>query len=360
MAVLPIDDIVRIIINLSPRSAVRKGFNLSLIIGDSEVISLDERVRLYTGADGLLDDGFSKDSIEYQAALIYFMQSSKPGRLAVGRWDSENEKLADAVTACRTVNRDWYMCLPLSPTSEDVLEIARVVEAARPSTVFTYTTKDVELLASMKGMNYRRSIGWYSQTALLSVAVAGWAMGANTGLRDSSFTLAFKTLVGVPVDDLNANLIEALKKVNGNYYVNRGAEYDGLEWGNMADGVWFDEILNLDMLENDMQLCIMDLLHSRKKVPQTEGGVLMIIGAFKPALDKAVRTGFIAPGIWKGPPIMDLETGDAIPEGYRIQSESIDDQAQADRDARMAPPIYTAIKLAGAIHYVVVQVDVNR
>ena len=31
-----------------------------------------------------------------------------------------------------------------------------------------------------------------------------------------------------------------------------------------------------------------------------------------------------------------------------------------ERDARKAPPIYVSLKLAGAIHHVTVQVDVNR
>ena len=44
----------------------------------------------------------------------------------------------------------------------------------------------------------------------------------------------------------------------------------------------------------------------------------------------------------------------------KIQSEPINAQLQADRDARKAPPIYVSLKLAGAIHHVTVQVDVNR
>lgn len=51
---------------------------------------------------------------------------------------------------------------------------------------------------------------------------------------------------------------------------------------------------------------------------------------------------------------------DTLPGGYLIQSEPIDSQSQADRDARKAPPIYVSLKLAGAIHHVTISVDVNR
>ena len=48
------------------------------------------------------------------------------------------------------------------------------------------------------------------------------------------------------------------------------------------------------------------------------------------------------------------------PGGYLIQSEAMAEQSQTERDARNAPPIYVSLKLAGAIHHVTIQVDVNR
>ena len=39
MSNLKIDDIVKVIINLSPKSAVRKGFNIAMIMGDSDEIA---------------------------------------------------------------------------------------------------------------------------------------------------------------------------------------------------------------------------------------------------------------------------------------------------------------------------------
>ena len=57
---------------------------------------------------------------------------------------------------------------------------------------------------------------------------------------------------------------------------------------------------------------------------------------------------------------MEIEQGDAIEKGYQVMSESIDSQTSADRDARVCPPIYVALKLAGAIHSVVIQLNVNR
>jgi hypothetical protein len=283
--------------------------------------------------------------------------------------------------ACRRANWDWYeLCLPLPDayfpgdlgadpiipptdafTSAELIEVAMFVEGCMPSTYMKYATSDISLLAAMKGRNFDRSLGIYTEMSpYLAVAVAGWAMGANTGLANSAYTLMSKPLTGVLVDDLDENTVDALKKANGNYYVNRGQQFDGFENGVAASGVWFDEIINLDMLSNNIQLSIMDHIRKSKKVAQIEGGVLGIIASFLDDLAKSKRMGFIAPGIWKERPILNLNTGDALENGYLVQSDSVDDQPQAERETRLAPPIYVALKLAGAIHHAVIQLDVNR
>lgn len=361
-SVLPLEDVVQIIVNLSPRSAVRNAFNLALLVGTSDVISPEERVKVYSGTESMLRDGFTDDMPEYKMANLFLNQRSSPPKVAIGRWDDTGEEtLLQAVRACRVKNRDWYLHIPLGATSENILTLAEYIESVKPVAALFYTTRDIELMQNLKKLNYRRTFGQYSEKYDNAVVgIAGWAMGANTGLTNSAYTLAYKTLVGMEVDDLDENLVQQLKEANGNYYVNRGSQYDVFEQGTMADGVWFDEIINLDMLVNDLQLAIMDLLRSVKKVPQVEEGVNMIINIMKDPLEKSVRTGFVAGGIWKGPELLNLHYGDAIERGYLIQTEAVGQQSQADRDARWAPPIYVALKLAGAIHHVVVQIDVNR
>jgi len=85
MSNLPMDDVVRIVVNLSPRAAIRRGFNLGLIVGPSPVISASDRVKLYSSTDSMFEDGFTEDMPEYKAARLYFSQSSRPTRVAIGR-----------------------------------------------------------------------------------------------------------------------------------------------------------------------------------------------------------------------------------------------------------------------------------
>ena len=64
MAVLPLKDVVDVIVNLSPRSAARSGFNLSLLIGDSEVLTAEKRVAVYSSVEAMTEDGFTSDNPE--------------------------------------------------------------------------------------------------------------------------------------------------------------------------------------------------------------------------------------------------------------------------------------------------------
>jgi len=196
----------------------------------------------------------------------------------------------------------------------------------------------------------------------------GYAMGTNTRTSKSAYTLKLKRVTGIAPDALTLTQIDNLHRNSGNYYISRGpdGEYSLFERGEMADRTWFDEVINLDMLVNDMQLAILDLLASRPKVPQTESGMNDIKLAATPSLHRMRMIGFIAPGKWNSasvytePDYAPLRTGDMLENGYLLMSEPVDYQSQADRDARIAPPIYVAIKLAGAMHSVLVRIDVNR
>lgn len=368
MPVLPMNDVVNVTVNLSPRSAVRNGFNLSLLLCDSGVLSAETRVEVYSSLEAIAEKGFTTKSPEYVAAQLYFGQSTNPGKVAIGFWDSANETLAEAIAACRVANRDWYGVAPLGVTKggefgpvpmTDIDSAAAYVEAATPATVM-FATVDLATMAALKGKAYRRTLGVVSENRDIAVAILGWAMGANTGLARSAYTLNNNTLVGVSVDALTEAQVSDARAANGNVYVNIGATYNWFQPGTTADGTWFDEMINLDMLSNDVQLSVCDVLNKANKVSQTESGVAEIINAFIPALDKAVNTGFVARGIWNGPSLLTLEQGDAIEKGYLVLSESVNAQAPADREKRLAPPIYIMLKLAGAIHSVVIQVNVNR
>jgi hypothetical protein len=213
--------------------------------------------------------------------------------------------------------------------------------------------------AYLKSAGFTRSLGQYSTGQDSVASIMGYAMGANTGLLNSAYTLAYKSEPGVTPEVLTEAQVTILKGKNLNIYINRGNTYNLFEQGVMADGTHFDQLLGLDILANNIQIAVLNLLTSVNKVPQTEAGMTQLYNVISQACRKALTSGFIAPGVWQGAPILTLNTGDMLSQGFLVLSESIDSQSEDDRTARKAPPIYVPIKLAGAVEFAVVQVNVN-
>lgn len=288
--------------------------------------------------------------------------------------ESRAETPLETFTACRQADGEWYVGIYCQDiTAAQILEIAQYAESCTPDTVFAFTTADSAVFnkadggvfSQLQARSYRRTIGQYSTDQPDAIAaIVGWAMGAMTGTANSAYTLAYKTEAGVQAENyvqaFPTNAVNVIKGFNGNVYINRGTYYNVFEEGKMFDGSWFDEIIYLDKMKNEMQLGIMDLLVGNNKIPQTEAGMTRIKNAIKEVCEDYNRIGFIAPGVWKAGDILKLSYGDTLPGGYFIQSEPIDSQTQAYREQRIAPNVYCSLKLAGAIHHVTVQVDVNR
>ena len=284
----------------------------------------------------------------------------------------ENEELAtEAVMAAREANKEWYaISFASSLEDSDILSIAAYIESTNntsPSTYFANTSSpDVlagennNLFEQLKNKNYSRTIGTASSQPYTHVGIMGYAMGQTRSTANSSYTLGLKNVPGTSVDNYTSTQVSNVEKFNGNVYINRGAYYDIYEPGKVFSGAWYDEIIQLDKFCNNIQLDIADLLVSSPKIPQTNAGMARILATLEGRCQEAVKIGFVAPGQWNGQDILNLQSGDYLATGYLIQAEGFESQSQADRDARKAPYIYIALKLAGAIQSVVIQVDVNR
>jgi uncharacterized protein DUF3383 len=368
MGTLSLDTIVDVAIRVSPLAAARSTFNQALIVGESAVISLADRVRKYASTDDMLADGWAGTEPEYLAAQIYFSQDPAPQYVWVGMTDA-GETPVQAIQACRAKNFEWYACMHVTAVTADHKEIAAYIETATPTSVYGFTTADAGVLNNvvdnlceyLKDAGYKRTFGQYALTQPYAIAgIIGYAMGQNSGLANSAFTLKFKQEIGVTAEDLTPTQISNIEGNNCNLYLNYGNYYNIFEQGKMANGQFFDEIINLDMLANNIQLSVMDLLYGNPKVPQTDAGVNQIIHQINQACDQAVTIGFLGGGQWTGVPVLNLNTGDVLPLGYLVQASPLKSQSDADRQARKAPSIYVAIKEAGAVHSSLIGVYVSR
>lgn len=367
MTNLPLTPIADVEYSISPTSAPRRGFDLGLITGTSPVISTGTRLVVYAGLAEMITAGFNNSMPEYVAAERYFASPAKPTKIAIGR-QGTGETVLQAIQACRVVNSDWYAVYATNAVTADHVNIANYIEAITPESMYLVQTQDTAVLNDTAGNifetlaagEYSRTMGMYSTQAHAIASIMGYAMGQTSDATNSAYTLKFKQMPGVLTEDLTTQQVLNIEGNNGNLYLNRGNFYNGFENGSMFNGGWFDEIIYLDKLVNEIRLNVADLLFQVSKVPQTDEGVAQLVAVVERACNKFVRLGFIAPGVWNGQNILALNQGDYLDLGFYVQADRIDEQDPADRDARKSPPIYVCIKLAGAIQSVFIRINANR
>jgi Protein of unknown function (DUF3383) len=82
---LPVSKVVKVTINLTPSAAQGLNFQTMLIVGDTNIIDVGQRMRTYSSDQQVAAD-FGTMAPEYFAATVYFGQSPQPQLLYIGRW----------------------------------------------------------------------------------------------------------------------------------------------------------------------------------------------------------------------------------------------------------------------------------
>jgi hypothetical protein len=377
---LPVSNVVNVDVIMSAVAATGRNFGALLILGTSTVIPLTERIRQYSAIEDIGDD-FGVDSPEYEAATIFFSQSPKPTLVYVGRWaktlasaeGGSVETLLQAVNACLQYT-NWYG-LAIADSADlveaDVISVAAAIEASSLSRILAVTTADVNVLVGgntdnigykLKAAGYARTFWQYSSSSkYAAISAFGRAFTVNFTGSNTTITLKFKTEPGITYETLTTAQAAAIDAINGNVYVYYANDTAIIQQGVMTNGDFFDERHGLDWLQNYVQTNLYNLLYtSTTKIPQTDAGVTRLMTNVEASLDQAVNNGLIAPGVWNGGPIGQIESGDTLTKGYYVYADAVANQAQSDREARKSPVIQAAIKLAGAIHYGDVQINVVR
>lgn len=377
---LPVSNVVNVDVIIGPRAATGRNFGSLLILGTSTVIPVKERLRLYSSKEDIGSD-FGVDSPEYEAATVYFSQSPRPKEVYVGRRAKTlatgeagaAEKLMDAVNAVMGYT-NWYglgIADKEDIADDDWLKVAAAVEASGVSRILAITTSDpatmdatstTDLAYKLKAAKYGRTFVQYSSSSKYAALSAfGRAFTVNFNGSNTTITLKFKQEPGITYETLTTDQAAALDAKNCNVFVYYQNDTAILQQGVMSSGDFFDERHGLDWLQNYVQTNLYNLLYtSTTKVPQTDAGVTRLLSNVEQSMDQSVTNGLVAAGVWNGGPIGQLDSGDTLTKGYYVYAQPLSEQAQADREARKAPVIQVACKLAGAVHFADVQINVVR
>lgn len=283
------------------------------------------------------------------------------------------ETAVKAVQVLTSMTSGWYaMTLaPTGPVLDTVyLQVAAMIEGSAPVRVFGITlssqasynpTSQTDLGAMLSLSNYSRTITQFSSNPYAICSFFGRALGVNFQGSKTVLTMKFKQEPGVIAELLTESQSAALTAKHINEFVRYANATAIIQEGWMANGRFWDEVHGLDWLSNQVQTDLFNVFYqSLTKIPQTDDGVHVLLTQVEATLSQAVVNGLIAPGVWNAEGFGQLSRGDLLPKGFYVYAPLIATQSQADREARKAPVLQAAIKMAGAIHSVNCIISVNR
>lgn len=189
---------------------------------------------------------------------------------------------------------------------------------------------------------------------LFAAAFASRGLSVNYEGQNSTITMTYKDLAGVPVD---TNISETILNTCQTLGVDVYCSVEGLAkvLSFKQGGLYFDELTNQIWLRTAVQRAVANVLFTtRTKIPQTTQGVASLVNAITGVLNQGIINGMLAPGEWNS-----SDTFGVLEDfhrcirtyGYYVYFTPIAEQAQAEREARKCPVISIAAKQAGAIEH---------
>lgn len=265
----------------------------------------------------------------------------------------------------------WYALTMPSAVEADHLAVAAYIEGTSTKHLYGISTQQAGALVPsdttnigylMKQLGYDCTLVQYSASSAYSVAsLLGRAITVNYQGNATVITLKFKQEPGIAPENLTTTQAAALKGHNINVFVEYDNDTSIIQEGVASSGNFIDIITASHWLAIDIQIDVWNLLYtSTTKIPQTDEGGHLITTRVEARCSQAVTNGMLAPGVWNSDGFGTLSAGDFLAKGFYVYMQPLDQQVQADREARKAPPIKVAGKLSGAFHSADIEVSLNR
>lgn len=265
----------------------------------------------------------------------------------------------------------WYGLSMLGIINSDVLSVAGYIEGANNKHIFGVTTQEAGVISSvdtsnisyqLKQLGYRRTVTqWSSSTPYAVCSLLGRILTTDYNGNNTVITLMYKQEPGIVPETLTTTQITALEANNCNVFVAYNNDTAIIEPGVVASGDFLDIITGTDWLALDIQTTLYNLLYSSTtKIPQTDAGNHVLVTGIESVCSQAVINGLLAPGTWTVGGFGSLNQGDFLSKGFYVYAPPVASQNPSNRAARKSVVFQIAAKLAGAIHTIDVQVNVNR
>lgn len=283
------------------------------------------------------------------------------------------EAPVDAAQRAATASAVWFgltFASSVAPTDDQAVAVASYIEGLDLERMYGVTIINSNVLdgavtndlaSRLEALGLDRTMTQYSANQHAVASLFGRMFSVNFSANRSTITLMYKQEPGIAAEYLTETQAQVLKSKNCNVFVNYVNDTAIIQYGVVASGAYIDEIHGLSWFKDALQNAEYNLLYqSKTKVPQTDSGQNQLVATAAGACAEAVNNGLSAPGVWNADGFGQLSRGDYLKTGYYIFASPLALQDQSQREARIAPPLQIALKLAGAFHELDIIVDVNR
>jgi len=258
--------------------------------------------------------------------------------------DHVDPGVATDLTAIQNEDSDWYGLL--TNFNSDACVKAADAWAQTRKKLYAYDVCETEAISTsagngdtlddVKDLERARTMqAWHPRA--VQMPSAAW-MGKKFPSDAGSTTWKFAKLTGVTSTNLTATQRANLIARNANFY-ETVAQVAIMVEGTTADGEFIDTQRGLDWLDDEMSKEIFENLIAGSqtgKIPYTDAGKQVIIGAIEAVLQRGVNRGFLVAGT------------------LVVTAPDVADISNANKLARTFPDIEFSATLAGAIHKVTV------
>lgn len=265
----------------------------------------------------------------------------------------------------------FYGLTILGATDTDHLAVGPFVNALGNKHIYFVTSNSAGVLVpsvtsdiayQLSLLNLLRVWVQYSSTnPYAAVSAAARILTTEYTGNSTVITLMYKTEPGVTAESINSVQTAALEAKNCNVFVNYANNTAIIEPGVSANGTFLDVVTGTDWLSLTIQAALYNLLYtSTTKIPQTDTGANLLVNTIEAVCSQGVVNGLLAAGVWNNGGFGNLKQNDFMAKGFYVFAPKVSTQSASDRAKRRAVPIQVAAKLAGAVHTIAMQINVNN
>ncbi len=317
------------------KAITQQGFGLPLILATTKA----HPYTLYNDISELAED-FTAETATYKIASRIFGQNPAPAQIAVYGvlYDAVEGEAADLVTALNTLvetNNDWYFLVCDRNDADIITALSGWVDTQIKMYFVTSQT-----LTTPVALESERTVVMYhdDEDAYVAEGLASYLATAPVG----GVTAKFKTIEGVGSANITATELNRLHENGGFSYVRKMGVLQTTE-GSTTNGSYIDLTMGSFFIKFRIEEEVMLMAVNNEKIPYSNTGIAMLVGAVDSVLKKATNQGIILE-----------EDGKGVYEISYIPREDMPKNKIANREY---DGIRATATIAGAIHDGTITVD---